>query len=103
MWRGKRRVLGDEEEEDNEEDGAERRGKARQREAAVVTLEAIAMGMVRRCRSEASALRRRRVVGAVRQACGAAAGRRGERTEQRQEQWRGRRCGRWIVDELTRY
>jgi len=48
--RGKQRVL---------EDGVERRGKARWKEAATVTVEAIAMGMVRRCRSGASALRRR--------------------------------------------
>ena len=37
-------------EDDEEEDGTERRGKARWKEAATVTVEAIAMGMVRRCR-----------------------------------------------------
>jgi hypothetical protein len=43
--RGKRRVL----EDGEEEDGTERRGMARQREAAVVTVEAISMGMVWQC------------------------------------------------------
>ena len=71
--RGKQRILEDDDKEDNEEDGGERRGKARLREVAVVTVEAIAMGMVQRCRGGASALRRWRAVGAVRRARGAAA------------------------------
>jgi hypothetical protein len=68
--RGKQRVL--EDEKDSEEDGTERRGKTRLREAAVMTVEAIAMG--RRCRSGAFALRRRQARRGARQVCGEVAG-----------------------------
>jgi hypothetical protein len=75
----------------------ERKGKARRREATAVTVEAIDMGMVRRCRGGGFCF----TSAASSRSSGWSSG--CGHTEHRQEQRGGWRSGRWTCDELMGY